>query len=87
MKGNSEAYLKGSMLSAALNSMLAIMFGVITFGLNGFILRHVTKDVLGTINVRLLLLNNTVLFFTRECFRRSCVKKPQNSGEWQRKTL
>jgi len=71
------------MLSAALNSFMAVMFGVVTFGLNGFILRHVSKETLGIINVRLILLNNTVLFFGRECFRRACIKRPENDKEWK----
>jgi len=71
------------MLSAALNSFMAVMFGAVTFGLNGFILRHVSKETLGIINVRLILLNNTVLFFSRECFRRACLKRPESNHEWR----
>ena len=82
-KDSSSAVLKGSMLSAALNSFMAVMFGAVTFGLNGFILRHVSKETLGIINVRLILLNNTVLFFSRECFRRACLKRPQSNHEWR----
>ena len=82
-KDSSSAVLKGSMLSAALNSFMAVMFGAVTFGLNGFILRHVSKETLGIINVRLILLNNTVLFFSRECFRRACLKRPESNHEWR----
>jgi len=83
MTSETSAVLKGSMLSAALNSIMAVMFGLVTFGLNGFILRHVSKETLGIINVRLILLNNTVLFFARECFRRACIKRPDNDKEWK----
>jgi len=79
----SSALMRGSMFSAALNSVFAVMFGVVTFGLNGFVLRHVSKATLGLINVRLILFNNTVLFFSRECFRKACLKQPQNHKEWK----
>ena len=79
-----DALLKGSMFSAVLNSIMAVMFGLITFGLNGFVLRHVSRETLGTINVRLILYWNTVLFFSRECFRKACSKRPDNATkEWK----
>lgn len=46
---------------------------ILTFILNAYILRHVSKDVLGVINVRLLLLYTTVQFLSREGFRRACL--------------
>nr|CAG4640795.1 EOG090X04LH [Eulimnadia texana] len=48
---------------------------IITFLLNGFILHYVTQDVLGIINVRLMLLFSTVMFVSREAFRRACLTK------------
>ena len=45
---------------------------LITFGLNSLILRHISKDLLGVVNVRLLLLHTTVLFLCREGIRRAC---------------
>ena len=71
-------------MSAALNALMSVSFGIITFSLNAYILRRVSKDVLGTINVRLALLSSTLLFFGRESFRRACMKKPENN-EWRSK--
>lgn len=44
---------------------------VLTFLLNGILLRYVSSDSLGIINVRLLLIYSSVQFMTREPFRRS----------------
>ena len=78
-------FLRGSIISAALNALMSVSFGIITFSLNAYILRHVSKDVLGTINVRLVLLSRALLFFGRESFRRACMKKPENNNEWRSK--
>jgi len=50
-----------------------VMFRFVTFGLHAFVLRHVTQSVVGVMNVRLLLLESTVLFLSREAFRRACL--------------
>lgn len=44
---------------------------VLTFILNGILLRYVSRDSLGIINVRLLLIYSSVQFMSREPFRRS----------------
>ena len=74
------------MTSTFINILLSVSFGIITWSLNAFILRQVSKEVLGTINSRLCLLSSTILFFARESFRRACQKKPKDS-EWKGKTL
>ena len=68
--------------AALLNSGFAIILRVITFVLNAFILRHISGEVLGVINVRLLLLVDTIIFISREAFRKACLKKPSN-GDWR----
>ena len=68
--------------AALLNSGFAIVLRVITFVLNAFILRHISGEVLGVINVRLLLLVDTIIFISREAFRKACLKKPSN-GDWR----
>ena len=75
-------YLRGSITSTFINILLSVSFGIITWSLNAFILRQVSKEVLGTINSRLCLLSSTILFFARESFRRACQKKPKDE-EWK----
>ena len=75
-------YFSGSVVSTVINICLSISFGIITWSLNAFILRQVSKEVLGTINSRLCLLSSTILFLSRESFRRACQKKPKDL-EWQ----
>lgn len=50
-----------------------VFFRCVTFGLHAFVLRHVTQAVVGVMNVRLLLLESTILFLSREAFRRACL--------------
>lgn len=69
----SSKVAEGSIRSAVLNILLAVVLRVITFGLNAFILRRVSTDILGLVNVRLTLLDDTILFLSREAFRRACL--------------
>ena len=61
----SSKVAEGSVRSAVLNILLAVILRVITFGLNAFILRRVSTDILGLVNVRLTLLDDTILFLSR----------------------
>uniref|UniRef100_A0A131Y1G9 Protein RFT1 homolog n=1 Tax=Ixodes ricinus TaxID=34613 RepID=A0A131Y1G9_IXORI len=65
--------------AASYNILLQVSLRVVTFVLNAFILRRVSKDVLGVVNVRLLLLYTTVQFLSREPFRRACLSNGQPS--------
>ncbi|CAH0389729.1 unnamed protein product [Bemisia tabaci] len=68
-------FLKSSLEDASFNIILQILFRAVTFFLNAFVLRHVSQDVIGVMNVRLLLLESTLLFLSREAFRRACLTK------------
>ncbi|KAL1457107.1 hypothetical protein WDU94_001768 [Cyamophila willieti] len=70
-----EKFLKGSLQDASYNILLQIMFRGVTFAMNVFVLRHLNQDVIGVMNVRLLLLESTVLFLSREAFRRACISQ------------
>nr|CAG4647834.1 EOG090X04LH [Moina brachiata] len=70
---SNDAVLTGSIKSASYNMLLQIFFRAITFSMNGLVLHHVDKEVLGVINVRLMLLLMTILFISREAFRRACI--------------
>lgn len=50
-------------------------FRVVTFLLNAFVLRNISQDVIGVMNVRLLLLESTILFLSREAFRRALLSR------------
>ncbi|PIK45196.1 hypothetical protein BSL78_17955 [Apostichopus japonicus] len=82
--GESNNVLASSAMSASYNMVLQIMFRVMTFLLNAFILRnrYVTEDMLGVVNVRLTLLYSTILFVAREAFRRACLSQKE-SQKWQ----
>uniref|UniRef100_A0A8D2JBZ8 Protein RFT1 homolog n=1 Tax=Varanus komodoensis TaxID=61221 RepID=A0A8D2JBZ8_VARKO len=54
-------------------TFLQILFRLITFGLNAFTVRYVSKEIIGLVNVRLMLLYSTVVFLAREAFRRACL--------------
>lgn len=66
-------FLRSSLQTASFNIIFQVIFRCVTFGLNAFVLRHVTQSVVGVMNVRLLLLESTVLFLSREAFRRACL--------------
>ncbi|XP_068838517.1 man(5)GlcNAc(2)-PP-dolichol translocation protein RFT1 isoform X2 [Capricornis sumatraensis] len=53
--------------------LLQVLFRLITFVLNAFILRFLSKEIVGIVNVRLTLLYSTTLFLAREAFRRACL--------------
>ncbi|XP_053949020.1 protein RFT1 homolog [Anastrepha ludens] len=63
--------LHSSLLSAAFSIIFQVFCRVITFAINAFIVRNVGRDVLGIMNVRLLLLESTLLFLSREAFNRA----------------
>ncbi|XP_045663305.1 protein RFT1 homolog isoform X1 [Ursus americanus] len=59
--------------------LLQVLFRLITFVSNAFILRFLSKETVGIVNVRLTLLYSTTIFLAREAFRRACL-----SGSAQR---
>ncbi|KAI1294772.1 Protein RFT1 -like protein [Halotydeus destructor] len=77
----SSQIISAATKSASFNILYQIISRVVTFVLNAFILRYVTKDVLGIINVRLLLLYSTIQFISREPFRRM-VTSEAKSRKW-----
>ncbi|XP_059129930.1 protein RFT1 homolog [Peromyscus eremicus] len=53
--------------------LLQVLFRLVTFVLNAFILRFLSKEIVGIVNVRLTLLYSTTVFLAREAFRRACL--------------
>ncbi|KAG1659674.1 Protein RFT1 [Nymphon striatum] len=70
--------LKVAAKSASYNIIFQMLMRIMTFILNAFILRYVSEEVLGVINVRLLLLYTTIQFLSRESFRRACITNLEN---------
>ncbi|XP_076249893.1 man(5)GlcNAc(2)-PP-dolichol translocation protein RFT1 isoform X2 [Rhynchophorus ferrugineus] len=65
--------LKSSVQKASFSIIFQILFRCITFVLNAFIIRTVGQDVLGIMNVRLLLLESTILFLSQEPLLKACL--------------
>lgn len=65
--------LKSSVENASFSIIFQILFRCITFALNAFIIRHVGQTVLGIMNVRLLLLESTILFLSKEPILKACL--------------
>uniref|UniRef100_T1J9Y2 Protein RFT1 homolog n=1 Tax=Strigamia maritima TaxID=126957 RepID=T1J9Y2_STRMM len=78
---NSNNILTGAAESLSYNVLLQIFFRLQTFILNGFILRFISKDVLGIINVRIFLLYSTITFLSTEAFTKACMTNP-NYKKW-----
>uniref|UniRef100_U5EW95 Protein RFT1 homolog n=1 Tax=Corethrella appendiculata TaxID=1370023 RepID=U5EW95_9DIPT len=77
--------LKSSLQNASFSIIFQILCRCITFGINAFIVRCVGRDVLGIMNVRLLLLESTLLFISKEVFVRSALSsrtQQNNKSTW-----
>ncbi|KAH9492269.1 Oligosaccharide translocation protein rft1 [Bulinus truncatus] len=73
MKGS--AVLSGAARAASYNILLQFTLRMTTFVLNAFILRYISRDLLGIVNVRLTLLYSTTLFLAKEAFDKACLSK------------
>ncbi|KAM9533841.1 man(5)GlcNAc(2)-PP-dolichol translocation protein RFT1-like [Guaruba guarouba] len=58
---------------ASSSALLQVLFRAVTFALNAFALRYLSRELIGVVNVRLTLLYSTVVFLAREAFRRACL--------------
>lgn len=65
--------LQSSLLGAGFSIIFQILCRILTFGINAYIVRHVGREVLGIMNVRLLLLESTLLFLSREAINRAAL--------------
>jgi oligosaccharide translocation protein RFT1 len=57
-----------------LNLLCKVLFRFLHFFLNGLVLRQIDVNIIGIANVRLQLLYTTILFLSREAFRRTVPK-------------
>ncbi|ESO89985.1 hypothetical protein LOTGIDRAFT_234090 [Lottia gigantea] len=74
--------LAGVAKSATYNIILQFSLRIITFFLNAFALRYISRDLLGVVNVRLTLLYSTILFLAKEAFNKACLSQSENKN-WQ----
>ncbi|KAI4892752.1 hypothetical protein NFI96_032313 [Prochilodus magdalenae] len=79
----SEDVLKSASTLASYNVLLQVMFRLLTFFLNAFTLRFVSKELIGVVNVRLMLLYTTLVFLSREAFRRACLSGDGVGRNWR----
>lgn len=73
--------LAGAVQSASYSMLLQLMLRMLTFTFNAIILRLITKDMLGVVNVRLILLFNTVYFLATDAFDKVGLSKMENQ-DW-----
>ncbi|XP_075039140.1 man(5)GlcNAc(2)-PP-dolichol translocation protein RFT1 [Mixophyes fleayi] len=71
--GSQQDVLTDTTKLASYTMILQIFFRVLTFALNAFTLRYVSKEIIGIVNVRLTLFYTTIVFLAREAFRRACL--------------
>ncbi|XP_077582016.1 man(5)GlcNAc(2)-PP-dolichol translocation protein RFT1 [Stigmatopora nigra] len=83
----SQDVLKNASTLASYNVLLQVMFRVLTFLLNAFTLRFVSKELIGVVNVRLTLLYSTLVFLSREAFRRACLSSSAGTKHNWRRTI
>jgi len=79
----SSSVISSSLKSASLNMLTQVVFRLVTFAMNAFVLRHISRDVLGLVNVRLNLLDDTIMFLSKEGFRLACLGHKGKEG-WQK---
>lgn len=75
MADEKETLVGSTVRSASYNVIVQVTFRILTFVMNGILLRYTTKDMIGVVNVRLMLLNQTIVFVAREAFRKACLSK------------
>lgn len=70
--------LASSLQNASFSIIFQIFCRCITFAINAFIVRSVGREVLGITNVRLLLLESTLLFLSKEAIIRASLSSRHN---------
>ncbi|XP_062578377.1 protein RFT1 homolog isoform X3 [Saccostrea cucullata] len=74
--------LAGAARAAIYNMALQFCIRIMTFVLNGVVLRYISKEMLGVVNVRLTLLYTTTLFLATESFDQACLSKIEDK-DWR----
>lgn len=66
-----ELHVKSTMRALPINVLFQVCSRILTFVMNAILLRYVTRDALGIMNVRLILIYSSSQFMSREPFRRT----------------
>jgi oligosaccharide translocation protein RFT1 len=83
MDAKSDNPLDVATKAVSFNVMLQLLMRVSSFALNGFVLRYIQPELLGVVNLRLTLLYSTILFLSREAFRRATLTSTSSrEREW-----
>ena len=80
----SQNIVNSSLKAASLNMMTQVIFRLVTFFMNAYVLRFISRDVLGLIYVRLNLLDDTIIFLSTEGFRLAGLGHNREAGNWQK---
>ena len=80
----SQNIVNSSLKAASLNMMTQVVFRLVTFFMNAFVLRYISRDVLGLIYVRLNLLDDTIIFLSTEGFRLAGLGHNREKGNLQK---
>ncbi|WAR02623.1 RFT1-like protein [Mya arenaria] len=73
--GDDKHLLAGAVKNASYSMVLQLLSRMLTFALNAFVLRYISRDMLGVVNIRLTLLYSTTLFLATEAFDKACLSR------------
>jgi len=79
--------IKSSKQLASYTMIIQLMYRVFTFLSKSVMFRYVSADMVGVVNVTLTLLYDTIIFLSREAFRRACLSGNEKSKEKWKKLI
>jgi len=82
MAVSDETVLASAAQATSYTMATQLTFRLCTFVLNGVMLRYISRDILGVVNVRLALLATTSLFLSNEPFMRASLSRAKRERCW-----
>ena len=79
---DTNRFFRGAARAATYNVILQVTFRLLTFVVNAVVLRFISRELLGIVNVRLTLIYSTILFLSRESFRKACLSRDSKERKW-----
>ena len=79
----SQNIVNSSLKAASLNMMTQVIFRLVTFVMNAYVLRYISRDVLGLIYVRLNLLDDTIILLSTETETNTSRPELWEWGTWE----
>ncbi|EGD75027.1 hypothetical protein PTSG_07252 [Salpingoeca rosetta] len=74
----SQRYVQSAAAQTSAAIVLQVLLRIVSFVSNAVIVRVASKEMLGIVNVRLMLLYSTIVFLSREPMRRACLSVSLN---------